>query len=120
MATVRIRNVNPLGMVDCNLLGREDAPFDVEGAGCLKPGEIVEVDADIAGKAPSWREPTDSDDVATMHVNGAGQVLDLGYGLLSQVGNFELVDGPPPATPAATPTSATADAVVVSDDEKAV
>lgn len=86
MATVRLRNVNPIGAVDLPLIGRtgdngewvEHEPDEdhvhpalgaipylvrvpVEGSGCLEAGEVFEVDAEVA-KA-----------------------------LLEQVGNYELV-----------------------------
>ena len=59
---MKIRNINPLGRVDVPLLRRE-GDVDGEGTGCLEPGEVVDVDDDVA------------------------------LALLEQVGNFELVDG---------------------------
>lgn len=61
-----LRNVNPLGGVDLPLIGRS-----------LEAGEEFEVTDEQAGKAPI--------------VNKDGEVTDLGSGLLSQVGNYELV-----------------------------
>lgn len=86
---VRLRNVNPLGHVDVPALGRTagqnpatgDAVLDDgEGVGCLKPGEVFEVDAETAGQAP--RGSVENGD------------YDLGSGLLAQVGNYELADAP--------------------------
>lgn len=111
MATVLLRNINPLGQVDVPLLGREEGPnldtLGVHGVGCLEPGEEFEVDEAVAGYAPHWRPVTDADpaawlrDLNTREVDGPpdvdGQpttvleVFDPGAGLLAQVGNYELV-----------------------------
>lgn len=79
MATVKLRNVNPLGQVDLPIAARQGEPLDEHGSGCLEPGEVFEVDAKIAGRPPSG-DP------------GAGD-YDPGEGLLAQVGNYELADG---------------------------
>lgn len=50
MATVTLRNTNPLGQVDVPLLGRQGEPFGTEGSGCLEPGEVFEVDKDVADR----------------------------------------------------------------------
>lgn len=75
MATVRLKNVNPLGYVDLPLIRR-----------ALKPGEEFDVDAAHAGRAPTPAkgEPGD-DDYAP---------ADPGDGLLAQIGNYELVTKP--------------------------
>ncbi len=44
---MKIRNINPLGRVDVPLLGRQ-GDIDGEGAGCLEPGEIVDVPDAVA------------------------------------------------------------------------
>jgi hypothetical protein len=49
MATVKIRNISPLGHLDLPLIRREGDPLGQEGAGCLEPGEVFEVPAEIAG-----------------------------------------------------------------------
>lgn len=89
MATVLLRNINPLGQVDLRLVGREGEPLGEEGSGCLEPGEVFEIDAALAGRAPtgtpSWGEPG-QDDFAP-----ASKDWDPGEGLLAQVGNYELV-----------------------------
>jgi hypothetical protein len=77
MATVRLRNINPLGRVDLPLIGRQ-GEHEGEGVACLEPGEVFEVDAKVAGRAPSGT-PGEAD-------------YDLGEGLLAQVGNYELAD----------------------------
>lgn len=103
MSTVKLRNCNPLGYVNLPAIGRVGpAPYLVchdpdnchsehehtelvdeehgqPGSGCLVPGEVFEVSAEVAGRAPSGDDP--------------------GEGLLGQVGNFELVK--PPAKKAA-------------------
>jgi len=66
-----LRNVNPIGQVDLPLIYRQGEPFGEPGSGCLEPGEEFDVDAELAGRAPSSRSP--------------------GEGLLAQVGNYELV-----------------------------
>lgn len=112
MGTVKLRNINPLGHVDVRLLGREGGPDNVdrdeEGVGCLVPGEVFEVDEDVAGFAPHWRY-ADEDDVdpdtgqiyrwleqRTQVVDDDGaplvEVFDPGVGLLAQVGNYELAE----------------------------
>jgi hypothetical protein len=86
MGTVLLRNVNPLGQVDLPLVGRQEdesgSTLGVHGVGCLEPGEVFEVDEDLAGRAPST---TIDDDGVEHH--------DPGTGLLAQVGNYELVEG---------------------------
>ena len=69
MATVKLRNTNPIGAVELPLIGRN-----------LEAGEEFEVDSKLAGKAPTYDDE--------------GQVTDLGEGLLAQVGNYELVETP--------------------------
>jgi len=85
MATVRLRNTNPLGQVDLPLIGRQEGPdgttLGVVGKGCLEPGEVFEVDAEIAGRAPSGTPGEDD--------------WDPGIGLLAQIGNYELVEDAP-------------------------
>lgn len=61
----RLVNTNPLGDIDLPLIGRT-----------LAAGEEFEVPDEVAGRAPS-----------TTTVEGA-EVIDLGYGLLAQVGNY--------------------------------
>lgn len=86
MATVLLRNINPLGQVDLPLVGRQEdesgSTLGVEGVGCLEPGEVFEVDEELAGRGPS----VEIDDEGAEH-------HDPGYGLLAQVGNYELVEG---------------------------
>lgn len=81
MATVRLRNINPLGQVDLPLVGREGDPLGEHGDGCLEPGEVFEVDEQLAGRAPSGTPGEDG--------------YDPGEGLLAQVGNYELADDKP-------------------------
>jgi len=66
MGTVQLRNTNPLGAVELPLVGR-----------ILEAGEVFDIDADLAGHAPSGT-PGEED-------------YDPGAGLLAQVGNYELV-----------------------------
>jgi hypothetical protein len=66
MATVRLKNVNPLGQVDLPLLRRT-----------LEPLEEFDCPTELAGRAPSVSEDG---------------VPDLGAGLLAQVGNYEHAD----------------------------
>ena len=96
MGTVLLRNINPLGPVDLPLLGRQEdesgSTLGVEGVGCLEPGEVFEIDADLAGRAPSivLIPAVDEDGEPT------GEEIehhDPGTGLLAQVGNYELVEG---------------------------
>lgn len=86
MGTVQLRNTNPLGQVDLPLIGRQEdengSTLGEHGVGCLEPGEVFEIDADLAGRAPST---TVDDDGVEHH--------DPGFGLLAQVGNYELVEG---------------------------
>lgn len=82
MAIVRLRNINPLGRVDLPLIGRQGED-EGEGVACLEPGETFEVDAKLAGRAPSGTPGEDD--------------YDPGEGLLAQVGNFELVAKAPAA-----------------------
>lgn len=90
MATVRLRNINPLGRVDLPLIGRQ-GDDEGEGVACLEPGEEFEIDAKLAGRAPSGNPGDDE--------------YDPGEGLLAQVGNYELVDAK--KTTAAKRTAAT-------------
>ena len=62
MSAVTLRNTNPLGPIFLPLIGRE-----------LAAGEEFEIDAALAGREPSGKDG------------------DIGEGLLSQVGNYELV-----------------------------
>lgn len=94
MTTVRLKNTNPLGHVDLPLIRRVDGTGDhigTEGVGGLEPGEVFEIDTELAGRAPSGSVETDD--------------YDPGVGLLAQVGNYELVADPPKksATSDATP-----------------
>ncbi len=65
---MQLRNCNPLGAVDLPLIGRT-----------LAAGEVFEVTAEQAGRAPSTSKDADGNDV-----------FDPGEGLLAQVGNYEL------------------------------
>lgn len=94
MGTVQLRNINPLGQVDLPLIGRQEGDdrvtLGVEGVGCLEPGEVFEIDADLAGRAPS----THGEDVLDENGEPTGETVEIydpGVGLLAQVGNFELV-----------------------------
>lgn len=108
MAVVRLRNINPLGQVDLPLIHRQEDPdgstLGQNGVGCLEPGEVFEIDADLAGYGPRGSVEDGT--------------YDPGVGLLAQVGNYELVDGDPvtpPALPDPTPEpvdAASADATV--------
>lgn len=80
MATVWLKNVNPLGQVDLPLVAREGEPFGEHGTGCLEPGEVFEVDKAHAGRAPTGVPGEDG--------------YDPGEGLLAQVGNYELAKAP--------------------------
>lgn len=64
-----LKNTNPLGAVDLPLIGRT-----------LDAGEEFDVTAAQAGRAPSVSKDEDGN-----------EVVDLGEGLLAQVGNYELV-----------------------------
>jgi hypothetical protein len=61
---------------------RQGEPLGEHGTGCLEPGEVFEVDAKVAGRPPSGDAGLEDD-------------YDPGEGLLAQVGNYELADGPP-------------------------
>lgn len=82
MATVLLRNTNPLGHIDLPLVGRQEGPdgatIGTEGVGGLEPGEVFEIDAELAGHAPTGTPGEDD--------------YDPGSGLLAQVGNYELVE----------------------------
>lgn len=102
---VKIRNINPVGRVDVPILRRQGKPLGEKGKGCLEPGEVIEVDAEIAGVAPHWRPatPADADAIARRQVqsrsSGEGEdavveVYDLGSGLLAQVSNYEVATPP--------------------------
>jgi hypothetical protein len=90
VATVRLRNVSPLGALDLPLIGRT-----------VEAGEVFDVDASLAGRAPSAFRPVEADEQAAAHLtrpvlDGDGnqvgvEIYDPGEGLLAQVGNFELV-----------------------------
>lgn len=92
MSTVFLKNVNPLGHVDLPLIGRQEgegAPtLDEAGVGGLIPGEVFEVAAALAGRAPSVEKVVDEE------TGEEREVFDPGEGLLAQVGNFELVKAP--------------------------
>lgn len=107
MPKVLLRNINPLGYVDLPLIGRQGSTDDPDGtepgSGCLVPGEVFSVDAEIAGEAPHWRPAEEGDNLAHFEVRyaegeteedalSAPEVLDLGHGLLAQVGNFEVAN----------------------------
>lgn len=114
MGNVYLRNTNPLGHVDLRLIGREGEADDVAGTGCLIPGEVFAVDEKVAGVAPHWRPVADEDDPLAEEIREGRcetrrvpiedpeedgpaeqlEVWDLGHGLLAQVGNYELADGP--------------------------
>lgn len=108
----KLRNINPLGYVDLPLIGRsgpsDDETADVSGVGCLHPGEVFEVTAEQAGKAPHWRPITEEErGVAGQPLTNfewrvrpvkkgdktveVEEILDPGFGLLAQTGNYELV-----------------------------
>lgn len=94
MATVRLRNINPLGQVDLPLIGRQEGEgwptLGQHGVGCLEPGEVFEVDEELAGRAPS----VTVEDVLGEDGEPTGETVehhDPGSGLLAQVGNYELV-----------------------------
>ncbi|TCJ23022.1 SAP domain-containing protein [Nocardioides jejuensis] len=84
MASVQLRNINPIGHVDVPILRRQGPVSDAcladpdgicrceHGVGCLAPGEVFDCPEEIAGRVPSETDP--------------------GEGLLAQVGNYELVD----------------------------
>lgn len=81
MSTVLLRNINPLGRVDLPLVNRE-GDVEEEGVGCLEPGEVFEVPADLAGRAPSTAVDEETGE----------ETYDPGEGLLAQVGNYELAE----------------------------
>jgi hypothetical protein len=126
MSTVLLRNINPLGAVDLPLIGREEGPdlehYGTPGVGCLEPGEVFEVDADVAGHAPHWRPVTEADSAewlrclevrevpaATEDEPAVLEVFDPGSGLLAQVGNYELVTSKRPKKDQAAGASAASD-----------
>jgi hypothetical protein len=86
VATVKLRNVNPLGQVDLPLVARQGEPLGEHGVGCLEPGEVFAVDSKHAGRPPSGEPGTED--------------YDPGEGLLAQVSNYELADGSAPTKPA--------------------
>lgn len=119
MSKVLLKNTNPLGFVDVPMIGRVGLATDVdehgkptEGVGCVAPGEVVEVDAKIAGRAPFWRDatPEDAEVIARNHIEHrevdrsedpehpdiVTEVHDLGWGLLAQLGNWKLVEDKDP------------------------
>jgi hypothetical protein len=56
VATVKLRNINPLGQVDLPIAARQGEPLGEHGTGCLEPGEVFEVDATSpAGHRPATR-----------------------------------------------------------------
>jgi hypothetical protein len=92
MSTVFLKNINPLGHVDLPLIGRQEdagAPtLDEPGVGALVPGEVFEIDEELAGRAP-WVETVVDDETGE-----ETEVHHPGEGLLAQVGNYELVKPP--------------------------
>lgn len=97
MSTVLLRNINPLGTVDLPLVRRQEdssgSTIGTEGVGGLEPGEVFEVDAELAGCPPYLEvviDETTGDEV---------EVLRPGRGLLAQVGNYELASEPATPTP---------------------
>lgn len=87
MATVRLRSISPLGEVE-NYLARVR----------VKPNEVFEVDAKIAGHAPFVRDLEPGEVPVAGHsivVDGVVKYADPGSGLLAQVEHFErVVDEP--------------------------
>jgi hypothetical protein len=86
MGAVRLKNVNPLGVVEVPLLGRT-----------LQPGEVFEVDEETAGRKPSDWRPVEEGEQTPRHltrvrIDDKGvqvlEVYDPGTGLLSQATNF--------------------------------
>lgn len=91
-STLYLRNINPLGQADVPILGRQGEPYGEPGVGCLEPGEVVEVPAELAGRAPigtpSYGEPENAGYIP------ASEDWDPGEGLLAQATNYELAAGP--------------------------
>jgi hypothetical protein len=105
--TLKLRYIGALQYADVPILGREgDDPLEEHGAGCVVRGEEFDCDATIAGRAPKL----DAD--GALELGDDGQPVDLGEGLLAQLGNFELASTPrkkrakKTAAPRKTPTAA--------------
>lgn len=84
--TVRVRYVGPIQEVDVPGLGLVG----------VKHGDVVEVPPEAAGRGPFWR-PVGDDEPRLVtreyrETDKGDEVRDLGSGLCSQVGNWELVD----------------------------
>lgn len=101
---VRVRYVGPMPEVDVPTLGLEN----------VERGAVVEVSPEAAGQGPHWRPLGDGEQRHVTReyrdVEGVVEVRDLGSGLLSQLGNWELadddaVDDAPPPAPAAASSS---------------
>lgn len=94
MATVKIQNVSPLGDLDVPILGR-----------IVKAGEVVDVDDAIAGAVATGLPDADG-------------VLDIGSGLLAQIGTWAPpAKSPTNAAPAPTPPPASTQTAVTAATE---
>lgn len=81
-----LRYVGPISVVDLPTLGILD----------WERGTTREVPDDVVGEGPRWRRAdVESDRIDIMETRehaGHLEVLDLGSGLLAQLGNFEVVE----------------------------
>lgn len=101
MPTLKLRYIGALQYADVPILGREgDDPLEDHGAGCVVRGEEFDCDATIAGRAPKL----DAD--GALELGDDGHPVDLGEGLLAQLGNFELASSPRKKREKTTPTTA--------------
>lgn len=109
---MKLRNINPIGLVDVPLLYRQGEPFDTEGVGCLQPGEVFDVTEDQARQLlgqPTNYEPADDEATALLD-QLAAEALEQAHAALAEAEAAQQpVTAPPgtgePTTPATGPAS---------------
>lgn len=90
-----LQNTNPCGDAWVGQLNRD-----------VKAGEVVKVTKDVAGRPPSDFVPVGVPTqlhLARVAEDGTWEQYDPGVGLLAQVGNWQVVDGPAVDEPAPEP-----------------
>lgn len=98
-STVQVRYIGPISPID----------IPAHGIGQVKTGDVIEVPAEAAGRAPGdWQVDVDRNKVDPAHAtseepDGTLNTLDPGEGLLAQTGMFEAA-GKTPAKSTSTTT----------------
>lgn len=97
MSNVRLKYT---GLVSPAELGWQ--PTDGTARPLIQTGDVVEVDAQLAGEAPHWRPLADDEPQYPWRehrtaADGAVEVHDLGSGLLAQTDNWVKAGGHPKA-----------------------